>query len=95
MSSGNMPGEAGDSERSVAVVPGSAALVTRQIRDDIELVATLIRDANKQDKGAARSQAILTHCALVGAIGVARAVSDPQLSHEILTTVVARLKEQN
>ena len=35
------------------------ALVTRQIRDNIELLATLIRDTNEKDKGTARSQALL------------------------------------
>jgi hypothetical protein len=43
-------------------------------------------------KGRARSQAILTYCAFVGAIGVARAVSDQQLSREILKTVAQLLK---
>src|SRR6202011_3745182 len=50
------------------------AIATRQIRDHIELVATLIRDTNEKDKGTARSKAVLTYCVLVGAIGVARAV---------------------
>jgi TetR/AcrR family transcriptional regulator, transcriptional repressor for nem operon len=68
------------------------AIVTRQIRDDIELVATMIRDTNEKHKVTARSQAILTYCALVGAIGVARAVSDEQLSREILKTVAQLLK---
>jgi TetR/AcrR family transcriptional repressor of nem operon len=70
------------------------AVVTRQIRDDIELVATMIRDTNAKDKdkGTARSRAILTYCALVGAIGVARAVSDEHLSREILKTVAQLLK---
>jgi len=68
------------------------ALVTRQIRENLELLATLIRGGNKKDKGTARSQAVLTYCALVGAIGVARAVSDAQLSHEILKTVAQLLK---
>jgi TetR/AcrR family transcriptional repressor of nem operon len=71
------------------------ARVTRQIREDIELVATLIRDTNAKGKGTARSQALLTYCALVGAIGVARAVSDEHLSHEILKTVAVRLKERH
>jgi TetR/AcrR family transcriptional repressor of nem operon len=65
---------------------------TRQIRDDIELVATMIRDTNEKGKGTARSQAILTYCALAGAIGVARAVSDEHLSREILTTVAQVLR---
>jgi TetR/AcrR family transcriptional repressor of nem operon len=68
------------------------AVVTREIRDSIELLATLIRDTNEKGKGAARSQAVLTYCALVGAIGMARAVSDEQLSHEILKTVAQLLK---
>ena len=69
------------------------AVVSRQIRDDIELIASLIRGADGKDKGTARSQAVLAYCALVGAIGVARAVSDEQLSREILKSVAARLKE--
>jgi hypothetical protein len=68
------------------------ALVTQQIRDNIELLATLIHDANEKNKRGARSQAILTYCALLGAIGVARAVSDDQLSREILNTLAVRLK---
>ena len=59
----------------------------------MELLATLIRDTNEKDKGAARSHAILTYSGLVGAIGVARAVSDQQLSREILNTVVQHLKD--
>jgi TetR/AcrR family transcriptional repressor of nem operon len=68
------------------------AVFTRQIRDNIELLATLIRDTNEKDKATARSQAVLTYCALVGAIGMARAVSDEQLSREILKTVAQILK---
>jgi TetR/AcrR family transcriptional regulator, transcriptional repressor for nem operon len=68
------------------------ALVTRQIRDNIELLATLIRDIGEKHKSSAKSQAVLTYCALVGAIGVARAVSDEQLSREILKTVAQILK---
>jgi TetR/AcrR family transcriptional repressor of nem operon len=68
------------------------AVVTRQIRDNIELLGTLIRDTNEKDKGAARSRAVLAYCALVGVIGMARAVSDEHLSREILKTVAQRLK---
>jgi TetR/AcrR family transcriptional repressor of nem operon len=39
-----------------------------------------------------RSQAILTYCALVGAIGVASAVSEQHLSREVLKTVAQLLK---
>jgi TetR/AcrR family transcriptional regulator, transcriptional repressor for nem operon len=45
-----------------------------------------------KDKRAARSRAILTFSALVGALSLARAVSDEVLSHEILTTVAGLLK---
>jgi TetR/AcrR family transcriptional regulator, transcriptional repressor for nem operon len=69
------------------------ALVTRQIREDIELLATLVREANGNDKGSARAGAILGYCALVGALSVARAVSDDQLSREILKTVAQLLKD--
>jgi TetR/AcrR family transcriptional regulator, transcriptional repressor for nem operon len=69
------------------------SLVTRQIREDIKLLASLMRDRNGKDR--ARSRAILTYCALVGAIGVARAVSDEQLSREILRTVDVRLKKES
>jgi TetR/AcrR family transcriptional repressor of nem operon len=69
------------------------ALVTRDIRDNLGLLATLIRNTHGKGHGPARSRAILTYCALVGAISVARAVLDEQLSHEILTTVAQVLKD--
>ena len=73
------------------------AVVSRQIRDNIELVAALLRDTTRkavgqEDKRTARSRAIFTYCALVGAVSVARAVSDDQLSREILATVARLLK---
>ncbi len=68
------------------------ALVSRKIRDNIELLATLIRNTNKTDRGSARAQAVFTYCALVGAIGMARAVSDEELSREVLKTVAKHLK---
>ena len=58
----------------------------------MELLANLIRETSQKDKPAARSRAILTYCALVGAISMARAVSDEQLSREILKTVAELLK---
>jgi TetR/AcrR family transcriptional regulator, transcriptional repressor for nem operon len=69
------------------------AVVTRQIREDIELLATLVREANGNDKDGARARAILGYCALVGALSVARAVLDDQLSREILKTVAQLLKD--
>jgi len=73
------------------------ALVAQKIRGNIALVASLIRDTSQRDKGKrgesiVRSRAILTYCALVGAISVARAVSDEELWREILKTVAQLLK---
>ena len=68
------------------------ALFTRDAQESIELLTNLIREASEDDKDAARSRAIMTYCALVGAIGVARAVSDEQLSREILKTVARFLR---
>jgi len=68
------------------------AVATRKIRDNIELLATLIRETTKMDKYTARSRAVMTYCAMVGAISMARAVSDEELSREILKTVLQRLK---
>jgi TetR/AcrR family transcriptional repressor of nem operon len=45
-----------------------------------------------KDKRAVRSRAILTFSALVGAMSLARAVSDDALSREILKTVADLLK---
>jgi TetR/AcrR family transcriptional regulator, transcriptional repressor for nem operon len=65
------------------------ALTSEQVRKDLELIAALLPG---QDKRAARSRAILTFSALVGAMSLARAVSDDALSHEILKTVAKLLK---
>jgi TetR/AcrR family transcriptional repressor of nem operon len=65
------------------------ALTSEQVRDDIELIVGLLAG---KDKRAARSRAILTFSALVGAMSLARAVSDETLSHEILKSVGDLLK---
>jgi TetR/AcrR family transcriptional repressor of nem operon len=65
------------------------ALTSEQVRDDIELIAGLLPS---NDKRAVRPRAILTFSALVGAMSLARAVSDEALSREILKTVAALLK---
>jgi TetR/AcrR family transcriptional regulator, transcriptional repressor for nem operon len=85
---GALAGDIGGSDKR------TRAVVTGAIRDDIALLANVIRGGNEEEKGAARSQAILTYCALVGAIGVARATSDEQLSREILKTLAVRLKRR-
>jgi TetR/AcrR family transcriptional regulator, transcriptional repressor for nem operon len=66
------------------------ALTTEQVRNDIQLTASLIPD--NEPNAARRTQAILTFSALVGAMSLARAVSDEALSREILKTVAERLK---
>ena len=68
------------------------ALVTGNIRDNIQLLERLIGDTDPKNKSSARPQAVLAYCALVGALGVARAVSDKPLSREILNTVAGLLK---
>ena len=65
------------------------ALTSEQLRNDLELISGLLPD---EDKRAARSRAILTFSALVGAMVLARAVSDEALSREILNTVGDLLK---
>ena len=65
------------------------ALTSEQVRNDVELIVGLLPG---KDKRAARSRAILTFSALVGAMALARAVSDEALSHKILTTVADLLK---
>jgi TetR/AcrR family transcriptional repressor of nem operon len=66
-------------------------LVTAGAKENIELLASTIRESGEEDK-TARRRAIMTYCALVGAIATARAVSDEQLSREILKTVAQFLK---
>jgi TetR/AcrR family transcriptional repressor of nem operon len=65
------------------------SLTSEQVRNDIELTTTLLPGV---DKRTARSRAILIFSALVGAMSLARAVSDEALSREILETVGELLK---
>jgi len=65
------------------------ALASEQVRNDLQLIAGLLPG---KDKRAARSKAILTFSALVGAMSLARGVSDEALSLEILKTVAEVLK---
>jgi hypothetical protein len=49
------------------------------------LLATLIPNTNETDKGSTRSQAVLTYCALVGAIGDqygSRRICQEEFRHE-------------
>jgi TetR/AcrR family transcriptional regulator, transcriptional repressor for nem operon len=69
------------------------ALVSEYVEENIALLAKTIHEPGQEDKSTARPRAILSYCALVGAITIARAVSDQQLSREILKTVALRLKK--
>ena len=66
------------------------ALTSEQVRKDLELLVGLLP---REGKRTARSRAILTFSALVGAMSLARAVSDEALSHEIQNTVAELLKK--
>ena len=66
------------------------ALTSEQVRNDIQLIAAL---HPAKVKRTTRSRAILTFSALVGAMALARAVSDEALSREILKTVAELLKD--
>jgi TetR/AcrR family transcriptional repressor of nem operon len=55
---------------------------SRQVRRYIDRLVGLIRPAEPDAK---RDEAILTLSALVGAVAMARAIDDPELSDEILT----------
>jgi TetR/AcrR family transcriptional repressor of nem operon len=64
------------------------SLLTERAKSHFELVANLL----PQDDSTARSKAILTVSALLGAIELARAVSDEALSQEILESTREALK---
>ena len=66
------------------------ALITEQVRNNVEWIESLI---GGKEKDAARSKAIFTFSAFVGAVGLARAVSDEELSQEILKSVAQFLKK--
>jgi TetR/AcrR family transcriptional regulator, transcriptional repressor for nem operon len=65
------------------------AVTSEQVRNDIQLIAGLLPG---KDMGTARSRAIVTFSVLVGAMSLARAVSDEALSREILSSVGEHLK---
>ena len=64
---------------------------TRQVKECLAALADLTGNPDRQ---AGEREAILTLSALVGAISIARAVDDPDLSQQILANVAAALKER-
>ena len=69
------------------------SLATEGIRSDIQVITGLITALIRGKDKAARAKAILTFSALVGAVELARVVSDEELSREILKTVDGLLKD--
>jgi TetR/AcrR family transcriptional repressor of nem operon len=67
------------------------AAYTRQVVTYLDLVSSLIAGAAPQ---ARRRRAILALSALVGAVSLARAVSDTRLSREILAASARELEER-
>jgi len=76
--------------RSLQLKPIERALTSEQVRNDVELIAALLAAT---DKRTARSRAIVIFSALVGAMSLARAVSDEAFSREILKAVAEYLKK--
>jgi TetR/AcrR family transcriptional regulator, transcriptional repressor for nem operon len=76
----------------VARADGSAgATYSHQVQKTLAVLADLIDNPDRQ---VAEREAVLTLSVLVGAISMARAVDDPDLSQQILTNAAAALKER-
>ncbi len=76
----------------VARADGSArAAYTHQVQVCLAVLADLIDNA---DRKVGEREAILSLSVLVGAISMARAVDDPDLSQQILTNAAAALKQR-
>jgi TetR/AcrR family transcriptional repressor of nem operon len=76
----------------VARAGGSArASYGRQVKECLAVLADLVDNPDRQ---VGEREAVLTLSVLVGAISMARAVDDPDLSQQILTNAAAALKER-
>lgn len=64
-------------------------LYTRELQNELGVMTTLTSSKQPANK---RAQAVLAMCALVGAIGLSRAVSDDELTEELLDTGKTLLK---
>jgi len=77
----------------VARAGGSArASYTRQVQECLAVISDLIANPDRQ---VGEREAVFTLGVLVGAISVARAVDDPDLSQQILSNAAAALKARN
>ena len=79
-------GVAADAARAGGPARGS---YTRQVKECLAVIADLTGNPDRQ---AGKREAVLTLSALVGAISMARAVDDPDLSEQIMTNAAAALK---
>jgi TetR/AcrR family transcriptional regulator, transcriptional repressor for nem operon len=87
-------GVAADAARAAGPERGS---YTRQVKECLAVLTGLTGHADLTghgDRQAAEREAVLTLSALVGAICVARAVDDPDLSGQILASTAAALKQR-
>jgi TetR/AcrR family transcriptional regulator, transcriptional repressor for nem operon len=80
-------GVTADAARAGGAARGS---YTRQVKECLAVIADLTGNPDRQ---AGEREAVLTLSALVGAISMARAVDDPDLSEQILTHAAAALKQ--
>ena len=80
-------GVAADAARAGGPAQGS---YTRQVKECLAVIADLTGNPDRQ---AGEREAVLTLSALVGAISMARAVDDPDLSEQIITNAATALKQ--
>ncbi len=80
-------GVAADAARAGGPARGS---YTRQVKECLAVLADLIGNPDRQ---IGEREAVLTLSVLVGAISMARAVDDPELSEQILANAAAGLKQ--
>lgn len=73
--------------------PEARAAYTMQVEQYLALIAGSMLTSNRKSKGA-RRQAVAALCVLVGAVSLARAVADEQLSREILKSAGDAVKAQ-
>ena len=91
---GTIPSPAAAWPASPPMPPAPAARpeasYTRQVKECLAVLADLIDNPDRQ---AGEREAVLTLSVLVGAISMARAVDDPDLSRHIMTNAAAALKQ--
>jgi TetR/AcrR family transcriptional regulator, transcriptional repressor for nem operon len=84
-------GVAGVAADAARVGGPAQASYSRQVKECLAVIADLIDNPDHQ---AGQREAVLTLSVLVGAISIARAVDDPDLSEQIMTQAAAALKQR-